>query len=222
MVADPATGRRFFALPPITDLSWSIVLRTQQHFFVETFPVERGLDLHVVVHAFVMRRRCLLRSTTAFAVLGDPDTPSLRPLLPPRLLFLFLSPYCLCSPAVFAASSKTQRRSLTASQEEVFDKLDVRLRKDVKLLGGILGRTIEKHSGGSSQIPVVKAQSVTHLDWVSRDMYKIERRSPCTIFCPLRFCPLQVRSMCQVSRSFVARFLRFSRTSILASTCLPP
>lgn len=34
------------------------------------------------------------------------------------------------------------------SQEDVSDKLDVRLRKDVKLLGGILGRTIEKHSGG--------------------------------------------------------------------------
>ncbi|CAM9684513.1 unnamed protein product, partial [Hapterophycus canaliculatus] len=48
-------------------------------------------------------------------------------------------------PALVAAS-KTWRRSF--SQEHVpGDSLDHRLRKDVKLLGGILGRTIEKHSG---------------------------------------------------------------------------
>lgn len=57
------------------------------------------------------------------------------------------------SPALLAASNKTraqgqQRRPLSVSPEDVSDKLDVRLRKDVKLLGGILGRTIEKHSGG--------------------------------------------------------------------------
>lgn len=37
------------------------------------------------------------------------------------------------------------------SLEDVSDKLDVRLRKDVKLLGSILGHTIEKHSGQSQK-----------------------------------------------------------------------
>lgn len=66
---------------------------------------------------------------------------------------LFVTPFsfsCARSPALLAASKnmETQRRSLSVSQEDVSDKLDVRLRKDVKLLGGILGHTIEKHSGG--------------------------------------------------------------------------
>eukprot|EP00903_Cladosiphon_okamuranus_P012924 g12067.t1 len=45
----------------------------------------------------------------------------------------------------------TQSRPFSAvSREDVSDQLDVRLRKDVKLLGGILGRTIEKHSGSET------------------------------------------------------------------------
>nr|AIT70056.1 phosphoenolpyruvate carboxylase [Scytosiphon lomentaria] len=49
-------------------------------------------------------------------------------------------------PALVTASTKTWRRSF--SEEHVpGDSLDHRLRKDVKMLGGILGKTIEKHSG---------------------------------------------------------------------------
>ncbi|CAM9448933.1 unnamed protein product [Pylaiella littoralis] len=52
-------------------------------------------------------------------------------------------------PALVAASTKTWRRSLSFSQRDHLpeDRLDHRLRADVKMLGGILGRTIEKHSG---------------------------------------------------------------------------
>lgn len=57
------------------------------------------------------------------------------------------------SHAALAASAKVRRRCFSASPEEVSDKLDVRLRKDVKLLGSILGHTIEKHSGERSCLP---------------------------------------------------------------------
>ncbi|CAN0438186.1 unnamed protein product [Laminaria digitata] len=48
--------------------------------------------------------------------------------------------------ALVGASAKTWNRPLTSGQTPL-DPLDHRLRKDVKMLGGILGETIQKHSG---------------------------------------------------------------------------
>lgn len=76
-------------------------------------------------------------------------SPAPTPPTPPRFFFPL-------SPALVAALNKTWgvQHSLAASGQErghasaaAKDQLDMRLRKDVKLLGGILGRTIEKHSG---------------------------------------------------------------------------
>lgn len=51
-------------------------------------------------------------------------------------------------PALVGASTKTWSRSLS-DERTPGDWLDHRLRRDVKMLGGILGRAIEKHSGES-------------------------------------------------------------------------
>nr|AIT70053.1 phosphoenolpyruvate carboxylase [Sargassum henslowianum]AIT70055.1 phosphoenolpyruvate carboxylase [Sargassum vachellianum] len=49
-------------------------------------------------------------------------------------------------PALVAASGKILRRPLS-TEKTVTDTLDHRLRRDVRMLGGILGETINKHSG---------------------------------------------------------------------------
>lgn len=51
------------------------------------------------------------------------------------------------SPALVSASTKKWERPLTNGLVIPGDRLDQRLRNDVKMLGGILGDTIKKHSG---------------------------------------------------------------------------